>query len=103
MHKTHSFICAGLALLAGCILSSCDGSGEREAPCVDYLAAQKVGSDRWTLVNADGKEILADKLDGKQVSPSVGGIFSMVDSMGTVHFYTATEDMRPVGGNYREA
>ena len=103
MHKTHSFICAGLALLAGCILSSCDGSGEREAPSVDYLAAQKVGSDRWTLVNADGKEILADKLDGKQVSPSVGGIFSMVDSMGTVHFYTATEDMRPVGGNYREA
>lgn len=102
MCKVNTIIYLAFASFAGCILLSCSSS-KREAPCVDYLAAQKVGSDRWTLVNADGKEILTDKIEGQHVSPSVGGIFSVTDTEGKVHFYTATEDMRPIGGNYREA
>lgn len=91
-----------MAFFGICLFAACS-SNNSEPPCVDYLAVQKSGSSQWTLLSTTGEEILSDRLNGEEVTPSVGGIFSMKDSMGMVHFYTATEEMRPVGGDYLEA
>ena len=100
--KKNSFTnCVLLFLALGFLFSACS-SETHEEPCVDYLAVMKSGSDKWTLVNTNGQELLADKIEGCEVSPAVGGIFSVKDSNGMWHFYTATVEMRQIGKEYLE-
>lgn len=71
---------------------------------LDYVPFKdSVDSKRWGLLSVtDGKMLLRDSFD-RQPSNVVGGIFYVQNSNGNYEYFTADEQPKKIGGEYKKA
>ena len=89
-----------LAAVAAVMLTACGGNETAYQYKTQYLPVQLVGSEKWSILDVNSGEVIAQDAFEQAPSPIVAGMFYVMNSEGSYDYYNVSAPTTPVAGHF---
>ena len=92
-----------LAVLAVLLMTACGSSDSTYQYKTQYLPVQLVGSEKWSILDVNSGQVIAQDAFKNAPSPIVADMFYVRNDDGTYDYYDVAAPTTPVAGHFGSA